>query len=441
MYFRNKSKYINNLLGSPSREVLVVEGARQVGKTTLLENVLKDFPKSVMINLETDLNALHAIDATASFEDLELYLSYSHSIKDEEGVVLCIDEAQESQVLGRYVRSFKEKWKHAKVVLTGSSMSRLFRKEQRIPVGRYTSIFITPMSFREFLQAREKDSLINLIESFKIDPDPRIISSTAHELFLKELDQYITVGGLPEVVRQYLSGGNWKKTRYDIFLSQSEDFIRNTEIEDRFLFTSAMKSISNNLGSPSKYTSIDESYPRAKKICSILKSWKLIYEIEQRGNAPNSTFYPKRYIYDIGIAHDLRDLSLPNISILHTLSSAQRTPLGGLLENALLLQVISDEDRLSISGWKNSSNDNKEIDFVLKSEQYYPIECKSSLKYSSKQIYGLREYLKISGLSSAALISLSPYQKIQEEKCTFYNVPFYLFDKNLLEKLFMKQDF
>ncbi|HMO19273.1 MAG TPA: AAA family ATPase [Oligoflexia bacterium] len=435
MLARDSQVIISKLLRNSSRDVIIVEGARQVGKTTLVQSCLEDFPSHISINLETDLKTLKAIDQTESFSDFEIYLKNSFGLKDAKGEVIFIDEAQESEKLGGYLRSFKEKWKHVKVILSGSSMTRLFRENQRIPVGRYTSILITPLTFQEFLEARQKHALVEIVLKFSKDPSPDLISKMTHQAFLEELDVYLEVGGLPAVVNDYLNAEDWKRRRIDILLSQEEDFVRKSNITQKQLFNAGLKGVANNLGGPAKYTHISEKFAEAKKVVDALIAWKLIYEIEQKGNATTSSFFPKRYIYDVGIAHELRSHPFPKISILNTLSSQLRTPLGGLIENALLLQLIGDPGVYSISGWKNSSDENKEIDFVIQSTLSIPAECKSSLKYSERNFYGLMQYLEISKQNSGILINLSPFKiKTLNEK-KLINLPFYLARLDIMKNL------
>ena len=93
-----------------SRDVILVQGARQVGKTTLVQQVLADKQRVFNLNLERDLEALRGIDRTQSFADftrfMQAYLREPNF--DAAGTIVFIDEAQESEHLGRYVRFMKE---------------------------------------------------------------------------------------------------------------------------------------------------------------------------------------------------------------------------------------------------------------------------------------------------------------------------------------------
>ena len=443
MFNRHFSENLLSQFKNSSREVIIVEGARQVGKSTLIESVLEKVKKEdfnykvIQINLETDLITLKEFDSTKSFEEFEIYLKTRFDFSDEEKSILFIDEAQESEVLGAYVRSFKEKWKNTKVVLSGSSMRRLFREDQRVPVGRYKTLLITPLSFVEFLEARKKDSLLELIEEINLSnyQDSKFNSEFVHRLFLEELDIYLQIGGMPAVVQEYVNQGDWRRKRLDILLSQEDDFIRRSKKINKELFNAGLRGIANNIGSSSKYTHISGKLIDARRVVQTLIEWKLVFEVQQRGNATTSTFYPKRYIYDIGIAQDLRLHPFPTISIIETLSSVLRTPLGGLIENALLLQLINQPDVYEISGWKNSSDENKEIDFVVRTDKLLPIECKASLKVSERNFYGVNEYLKISSLQTGFVVSLAPLKEFVKDDKKLVNLPFHFAKASFMKEL------
>lgn len=445
MFVRESLSNLLDFLNNDIPNVILVEGARQVGKTTLVLEALKKFSTAITINLETDLITLKEIDATATFKEFTELLGYKFGLKDEPGRVLFIDEAQESNVLGRYVRSFKEEWKNIRVILSGSSMTRLFRADQRVPVGRYISLLITPLTFQEFLAANKRELLIEKYQEFlnsiksvpAADKFEKIITETTHKYFINEFDTYLKVGGLPAVVKDFVNEANWRRTRLNILLSQEEDFVRKSGIQDKGLFSNALKGIANHLGFSSKFTHFSDNQYQAKKIMSTLQAWKIVFEVAQKGNTTTSRFFPKRYLYDIGIAQDLREHPFPEISLLNSLSTELRTPLGGLIENALYLQLVSAPDVYGISGWKTSSDENKEVDFVFKMKNVIPIECKASLKTSLRHFYGIKEYLKISGGKLGILASLAPFSCVKEEKMILINLPIYWASPEVLSDISM----
>src|SRR3989338_3411164 len=113
---------------SSGSRVLLVEGARQEGKTYLVEGVLKTLNQTrvISINLEKEKDLKFEIDGTHDFKEFTQWLIFKKGFKDNQLHTVFIDEAQESKNLGSYVLSMKEEWKNTKVILTGSSMNRLF---------------------------------------------------------------------------------------------------------------------------------------------------------------------------------------------------------------------------------------------------------------------------------------------------------------------------
>jgi predicted AAA+ superfamily ATPase len=418
------------LLDQDARDVILVEGARQVGKTTLIKNCLAKFSDVYAINLETDTSILREIDRTESFEEFTRVLTayFSLSPLDARERILFIDEAQESEKIGSYVRSMKEIWKHLRVILSGSSMNRIFRKDQRIPVGRYRSMLVTPFTFEEFLRASAKPHLIQYYEEFTNAPKLGLIDGAIHKQFLELLDLYFEVGGLPAVVASFFSNGNFRAIRNSILDSQEDDFVRKSSLSERSYFKAGLRGTANYIGMPSKTTQIHEKFSVAEKIISELLAWKLIVEVEQRGQEPTSKILPKRYLYDIGIAQDLREMPFPKLSIVTTTNPALRTQLGGLFENALLLQILSEQGYQGhMSGWKKSSHQSTEVDFVWRLlNTVVPLECKATLSAKRNHYSGLAQYLDVTGLNFGILVSAAPFSITKRGKNTFLNLPLYL---------------
>lgn len=424
-------EFLSNQAEKAQKNVLIVEGARQTGKSTLVQHLLSDRDDVLSINLEKDRILKKRIDQTEEFREFEELLTIEKGLQISAEQILFIDEAQESERIGDYIRFMKEDWKNTTCILSGSSMTRLYRHNQRIPVGRTTRILITPLNFSEFLTALGQHALVDTISNFS----PKdAISSIAHESFLKNLDRYLLVGGLPEVVTEYIAGASYKSLRQNILYEQEEDFVRKEGGADPSLFMSAMTAVSNNLGFQSKYSHLNTSYYHAKKIFKQLHNWKLVYEVEQKGLSSTSNFMPKRYLYDIGIAHDIRNMPFPDLSLISTLALTLRTPLGGLFENMVIMQLMSDTLGLAhLSGWKK--NGSKEVDFVFKGKQLIPIECKASLKTSRRNFTNLVDYLSLTKLKLGVVVSSAPFEVYRREDKTLVNLPLYLVNADNLDRL------
>src|SRR3989338_4297796 len=187
------------------RDILLVEGARQVGKTRLTKHVLTHFPH-IWLDLQEEKAFVRKIDATSSFHLFSDLLAAEKGFVPGQGKILVIDEAQESEKLGAYVRYMKEVWENQTVILLGSMMSRLFRKGIKYPVGRTKHLRIFPMTFFEFLKGIGEDLLLEKLQTWNFDQP---LSPPFHAKAITLFDQYLKVGGLPEVVFLYGHQKNW----------------------------------------------------------------------------------------------------------------------------------------------------------------------------------------------------------------------------------------
>ena len=265
-YLDDKTEYKN---------VLIMEGARQVGKSRLITEVLKRRSEKVIdLNLEVSPKDCRNIDQCQDFEEFNNYIETTFNITAEEDFILYIDEAQESYMLGRFVRSMKEQWRFGSVLLTGSSMSRLFREDVRYPVGRIQRIMLRPFSFMEFLSAAGKDILSQKIEN------PESVTRMNHGSLLELCDLYFSTGGMPAVLTAYFNKN--KDVREDTLADIEADFYRLFGEEQLEAVEKCLRAVANITGSPFKNTVVygnSLSTPKNEQVNSILKrleDWHII---------------------------------------------------------------------------------------------------------------------------------------------------------------------
>ncbi|MBF0103904.1 MAG: ATP-binding protein [Deltaproteobacteria bacterium] len=430
---RKTHNYLKSLINknSPPHDVILLGGARQVGKSTLIKDVLDDYKNVCQVNLEEDVILAKKIDQTSSFDEFEYLIKTTLGFNPLLNQILFIDEAQESKKLGSYVRFIKEKWEKTKCILTGSSMKNLF--QDRAPVGRVQSLTLGPLSFYEFLCGNKRDGLVPIIDDFIKN---RHVSDFFHKEFLENFDRYLQIGGLPEVVTTHLKSGDYRLKRAGLLKLQEDDFLRKEIFKKQYLFRDCLRGVANHLGSPSSLVHISENSYNAKEIISLMTKWNLIHEVEQHGFASTTHYHPKRYVYDVGIAQDIRNMPFPRLSVLETRDPALRTQLGGIFENAVLISLKEHKmGQVDISGWKKSPHDSAEVDFVLRTEKTIPIECKASLKVTPRAFANIRQYLKLAGVATGFLISLAPFEIFKDMDFQLINLPVYLCRVDIIEAL------
>jgi len=415
-------KYIND---TSNRDVIVIEGARQVGKSYLVNQVLKSIESHFLsFDLEKEPKLRHQINNTENFNDFKSLMEDNYALK--KNTVLFFDEAQECQKLAMYVKSFKEDWHGVKVILTGSSMNRFFPKTIRIPVGRMRSMCVYPFSFSEFIRFIHGNDLSDFILSA-----PEIIPKSRHMKLLEYFDIYQITGGYPEAVKAYQKNESARDIIEEIIASLEEDFQRKEGYQPG-LFGSALRGVANHIGSPSKLTHVEATKYYARQVIELMKTWHIILEVDLYSFDPNhSNFLPKRYLHDIGVANLFRTLAVPPISIIHTIDPLMRTPLGGLFENAVLINLLQGGSAYKkISTWKKNQKSNIEVDFIVDVHDSFhkiPIECKATIKIQKKHIKNIIHYLNSCGQKFGIVVSAAPFEKLKlENDIIILNVPIYL---------------
>ena len=382
--------FINKI--NESKDVLILSGARQIGKSTLLDHLTRGRPR-LFLNLEQKRDLADKINRCEEFSDFESLLADEFNFNPARQILI-IDEAQCAPQLGLFVRFMKEEWKSATVILTGSLIAEMNVRNSRAPVGRETHLEMWPMSFKEFLLAHKKKSLFKALQQYHLGDT---FSQSLHERLVEHFDLYLKVGGLPEIVQYQLQGRDYKKRRFDLLKTYEDDFVRYFSLDQVNLFQRCLNAVAVNIGSPSKDSqAVRMDSPGYKKVADIyarLEEWKLFIKCEQLTVEPEQNkFHPKRYFYDVGMLGDLRLKGVETLHLRDLSHPILRTHLGGIIENAVALSLRRQFGE-SLFGIKLSHQ--TEVDFGVKEgDLVFPIECKMSVRFKRNFLPSLAHYLK-----------------------------------------------
>lgn len=207
-----KREMYNKLLkwkNNPNKKPLIIYGARQVGKTYLINEFGKDnYDYVYYINFEIDVNSKKIFEGNLDIKTLLFKLSiYNTNIPIIEGKTLIFfDEAQKCPQVLTALKSFAID-NRFDVIVSGSMLGIIMHEVSSFPVGYVEKLHMRPMSFKEFLWANNYSE--EMIKSFKeyFDkeiPLPSLIHDKLNEMFL----HYIVVGGMPEAVKAYIDTSN-----------------------------------------------------------------------------------------------------------------------------------------------------------------------------------------------------------------------------------------
>lgn len=180
------------------RKPLVLRGARQVGKTTVVNKFAAQFENYIYLNLELSEDK----QPFEQFSNIDTLLQTIFFIKNKEyskkqKTLLFIDEIQEVPEALNILRYFYEEAKDIYIIAAGSLLETLFNKDVSFPVGRVEFLVVRPVSFPEFLEALSETAALKQLENIPI-------SKFAYEKLLKLFQTYALIGGMPEIVNQYV---------------------------------------------------------------------------------------------------------------------------------------------------------------------------------------------------------------------------------------------
>jgi len=184
----------------PTRKPLIVRGARQVGKTTLVSHFAQEYKYSIVLNLERKRDKQFFLDFDeASVVTEALFTANNIPSSEKASTLLFIDEVQESPEALAMLRYFYEDVPELHVVAAGSLLEHVMGKVKSFPVGRVEYLYVQPLNFSEFLAAKGMSAALEQLGDFPT-------KETAHPTLLNLFHEYAIIGGMPEVVATFLKG-------------------------------------------------------------------------------------------------------------------------------------------------------------------------------------------------------------------------------------------
>lgn len=196
MFRRQIYTKLQEWANKPNRKPLILRGARQVGKTTLVEEFSIEFENYIPLNLEKQTEA-KIFEQTDSVEEIVQICCFQKKILLKEGrTLLFIDEIQNVPKAVALLRYFYEEMPHLYVIAAGSRLQSLLKERVSFPVGRVEYLQLAPCSFYEYLEALGDRQYKDALEQVKL---PAVL----HEEALKRFNLYAIIGGMPEIVANY----------------------------------------------------------------------------------------------------------------------------------------------------------------------------------------------------------------------------------------------
>ena len=196
-FYRNAERDLDFWRHSPYRKPLVLRGARQTGKTTLIKKFGNSFDSFIYLNLEVEQDR-RLFENELSVQDLIQYICLEKGILRHGETLLFLDEIQYSARAVTLMRYFYEELPELYVISAGSLLEIMMEKRRiSFPVGRVEYLYLFPMCFEEFLMALGEEAALSYYRQIPIP-------SLAHDKLSRLFRLYAFVGGMPEAVSRYV---------------------------------------------------------------------------------------------------------------------------------------------------------------------------------------------------------------------------------------------
>ena len=382
---------------SDGRKPLMLEGARQVGKTYLMKHFgRQEYEHFYYLSFDETPEACSLFEGAKNAEAIIKKLStYFQTNIDPNNSLICIDEIQECQDAITSLKYLCQDSPQYHVMTAGSLLGVKAKKESSFPVGYVTFRSLYPMSFLEFLNASGKNNLVELIANLSIGEKlPEIF----HNDLVQQLKTYYYIGGMPEGVAKYVKTSDFEKVRQihkDILRSYELDFTKHATPTEAAKISLVWNSVPAQLAKENQkfiYSVIRPS-ARAREYENaiqwlidanlILKCNKVIVPgVPLKAYANIDIF--KTFMLDVGLMSTMSRLTSKTLIEGNKLFTHHK---GALSENYIaqsLYQMVDDQ----LYYW--ASDGKAELDFIFQNdEQIIPVEVKSG---RDKRKQSLRVY-------------------------------------------------
>ena len=385
---------INDFLkwkNSEYRKPLIVLGARQVGKTWIIQEFGKlEYKQTIYINFEKNkiLRNLFVEDYDTN-RILTALTVFAHKEIQPNDTLIVFDEIQEVQGGLTALKYFCEDAPQYHIIAAGSLLGISFHQQTSFPVGKVDFLYLNPMSFPEFLMALNEEQIVHLLKN----KEWKMISLFKEKL-LTLLRYYIFIGGMPEVVLHFVEKKDFRivrNTQNRILTAYQNDFSKHAPKEIVPRINMVWKSIPSQLAKENKkfiYGIIKEG-GRAKDFelaiqwlvnCGLVHQCFRVSKPAISLSAYQDLSAFKLYHNDVGLLTAMAKLPLQTILDNHAIFEEFK---GSLTENFVFQQLLIQEDT-DIYYWTNE-NSTAEVDFIIQNDnEIVPIEVKSGLNLKSK---------------------------------------------------------
>ena len=432
---RHLNKQLQAWKDNPKRKPLLLRGARQVGKTTIIQTFAKNYTHAISLNLEraADLRFFQEYQDVSTLLDA-LFLANNISSDEQSDTLLFIDEIQESPEAISLLRYFYEDLPELHVIAAGSLLEHALRKVKSFPVGRVQYLYLHPLNFAEYLEATGNTSALEQLQKI---PVPYF----AHQTLKKLFHDYAIIGGMPEVVSSYIQNQNvadlpvFYESIWSAYKDDVEKYSRNST--DAKVIRHIMDTAHNYVDQRIKFQHFGNSNYRSREVGEAMKNLsdariiQLIYPTTDLAPPLKADFKksPRLQFLDTGLVNYELNIQADMLA-MDDLNNSYK---GAIIPHIITQELISLNtiNYHKPNFWvREKSQSSSEVDLVIPhKEKAIPVEIKSGKTGTLKSLhqfiersehnYAVRVYAgKFSIEEHETAINKKPY--------ILMNMPYYL---------------
>ena len=383
------------------RKPVLLRGARQVGKSSTVREVGKQFDSFVEINFEKDnmkYNVHAVFERTSDPKQIcdDLSLIYGKPIIAGQ-TLLFLDEIQACPPAISSLRYFYEDYPELHVIAAGSLLEFALQELPTFGVGRIRSMFMYPLSFDEYLRATGSEMLADALR--KASPE-KPFSEAVHKRCLQKLVRFMLIGGMPEVVATHALGGTMLECQQildDLMLSLYDDFSKYKERVPSSRLREIFSSVINQTGGKFTYSHASQQANRLqiKESVELLELAGIIYPVTHTSAnglplaAEMNTTHRKYLPLDTGIYQRFLRLELSKLLMAENLQQVNKGALAELFVGLELLKSAPCTSPIQLYYWQREKpGSSAEVDYVVQcNADIIPVEVKSGTKGSMQSMY------------------------------------------------------
>ncbi|WP_308236555.1 DUF4143 domain-containing protein [uncultured Prevotella sp.] len=442
MLYRKFARRLEEFLNNEPRKILLVNGARQIGKSYIIRYVGKQlFKNFVEINLKADKEGMGIFQSVRSVDDFYLQLGAiaGDKLGNKQDTIVFLDEIQSYPHLMTMLKFLNEEGRY-RYIASGSELGVALAQTPSVPIGSIAIEQMYPLDFEEFLLAMGcgQNTIDGVRRSFE---DRQSLNDSMHNYMLQQFKLYLLVGGMPDAINKFLENRNITQVRNiqrDIHTLYRIDASQYDE-EKKLVIRNIYDLIPSNMENKKKRIIVKniegksghKQYSDYAEEFEYLTNSGVVLQVRAISNPKfpllesESKNLLKLYLSDVGLLTNL----LFGTNVNAVLGDVLSINLGSVYES-----VVAQE--LHAHGFQLHYYDNKqcgEVDFLIDdydSLTVLPIEVKSGKDY--KVHSALDRFIATPDYHICRAVVLSNEQKVYDDKgITYMPVYYVMFFKNL----------